>query len=39
MSGSMRGKSNDTIALIQRLMQQIERVQVGSYLGMNQGRN
>ena len=38
MKGSMRGKSNDTIALIQTPDGQIERVQVGSYLGMNQGR-
>lgn len=37
MKGSMRGKSN-TIALIQTPDAQIERVQVGSYLGMNQGR-
>ena len=38
MKGSMRGKSNNTIALIQTPDAQIERVQVGSYLGMNQGR-
>ena len=38
MKGSMRGKQNDTIALIQTPDGQIERVQVGSYLGMNQGR-
>ena len=38
MKGSMRGQSNDTIALIQTPDGQIERVQVGSYLGMNQGR-
>jgi type IV pilus assembly protein PilP len=38
MKGSMRGKANETIALIQTPDGQIERVQVGSYLGMNQGR-
>ena len=34
----MRGKTNETIALIQTPDRQIERVQVGNYLGMNQGR-
>ncbi|APU47530.1 pilus assembly protein PilP [Acinetobacter junii] len=38
MKGSMRGKTNETIALIQTPDRQIERVQVGNYLGMNQGR-
>ena len=38
MKGSMRGKMNETIALIQTPDKQIERIQVGSYLGMNQGR-
>ena len=38
MKGSMRGKSNETIALIQTPDGQVERVQVGSYLGVNQGR-
>lgn len=38
MKGSMRGKVNETIALIQTPDKQIERIQVGSYLGMNQGR-
>ncbi|EPF93044.1 pilus assembly protein PilP [Acinetobacter gyllenbergii] len=38
MKGSMRGKRSDTIALLQTPDGQIERVQVGSYLGMNQGR-
>jgi len=38
MKGSMRGKTNETIAQIQTPDRQIERVQVGNYLGMNQGR-
>jgi type IV pilus assembly protein PilP len=38
MKGSMRGKTNETIALNQTPDRQIERVQVGTYLGMNQGR-
>ena len=38
MKGSMRGKGNNTIALIQTPDGQVERVQVGSYLGVNQGR-
>ncbi|HRA92047.1 MAG TPA: pilus assembly protein PilP, partial [Acinetobacter sp.] len=38
MKGSMRGKNNTTVALIQTPDRQIERVQVGSYLGVNQGR-
>ena len=38
MKGSMRGKNNVTVALIQTPDRQIERVQVGSYLGVNQGR-
>lgn len=38
MKGSMRGKGNNTIALVQTPDGQVERVQVGSYLGVNQGR-
>ena len=38
MKGSMRDKGNNTIALIQTPDGQVERVQVGSYLGVNQGR-
>ena len=38
MKGSMRGKGNNTIALIQTPDGQVERVQVGSYVGVNQGR-
>lgn len=38
MKGSMRGKGNNTIALVQTPDGQVERVQVGSYVGVNQGR-
>ena len=38
MKGSMRGKGNNTIALVQTPDVQVERVQVGSYVGVNQGR-
>ena len=36
--GSMKGKSGKIIGLIQTPDREIERVQVGSYLGLNQGR-
>ena len=38
MKGSMRGKGNNTIVLVQTPDVQVERVQVGSYVGVNQGR-
>ena len=38
MKGSMRGKGNNTIALVLTPDGQVERVQVGSYVGVNQGR-
>ena len=38
MKRRLRGKHNVTVALIQTPDRQIERVQVGSYLGVNQGR-
>lgn len=36
--GSLKGNANNIIALIQSPDLEIERVQVGSYLGLNQGR-
>ena len=38
MKGSMRNNRGQILALIQTPDQQIERVQVGNYMGMNQGR-
>ena len=38
MKGSMKGGSGQIIALIQTPDGEIERIQRGSYLGMNQGR-
>ena len=38
MKGSMRNNSGQILALIQTPDGQIERVQKGSYMGMNQGR-
>ena len=38
MKGSMKGASGQIIALIQTPDGEVERVQRGSYLGMNQGR-
>ncbi|NHB56758.1 pilus assembly protein PilP [Acinetobacter sp. 194] len=36
--GSMKGKSGAIVGLIQTPDREIERVQLGSYLGLNQGR-
>jgi type IV pilus assembly protein PilP len=36
--GSMKGKTGTILALIETPDKEIERVQVGSYLGVNQGR-
>jgi len=38
MKGSMRGQNGQIMALIQTPDGEIERVQVGSYMGMNHGR-
>ena len=38
MKGSMRNSRGQVMALIQTPDHQIERVQVGNYIGMNQGR-
>ncbi|MHA3891817.1 pilus assembly protein PilP [Acinetobacter sp. GXMZU3951] len=38
MKGSMRSQSGQILALIQTPDGEIERVQVGSFMGMNQGR-
>lgn len=38
MKGSMKGSSGQVVALIQTPDGEIERIQRGSYLGMNQGR-
>jgi len=38
MKGSMRSQNGKILALIQTPDGQVERVQVGSYMGMNQGR-
>ncbi len=38
MKGSMRGQNGQILALIQTPDGEIERVQRGSYLGMNHGR-
>ncbi len=38
MKGSMRNNRGQILALIQTPDHQIERVQVGNYMGMNQGR-
>ncbi|MEZ6841735.1 pilus assembly protein PilP [Acinetobacter baumannii] len=37
MKGSMRNNRGQILALIETPDQQIERVQVGNYMGMNQG--
>lgn len=38
MKGSMRSQSGQTLGLIQTPDGEIERVQIGNYMGMNQGR-
>ena len=38
MKGSMKGVTGQVIALIQTPDGEVERVQRGSYMGMNQGR-
>lgn len=38
MKGSMRGGEGDVVAFIQTPDKEVERIQVGSYMGMNHGR-
>ena len=38
MKGSLNGKSGNILALIQTPDREVERVQVGSYMGLNHGR-